>query len=77
MAVGYATADYTAQAGADYVATSGTLTFAPGETSKSVKVAVKGDKLKETTQRFFLSLGEPLNATIADEQGAGTIRDND
>jgi hypothetical protein len=40
-------------------------------------VAVKGDKLKEKTEAFFLNLGNPLNATIADGQGVGTIKDDD
>ena len=43
VTVKYATANGTATAGADYVATSGTLTFAPGETAKSVTVGVIGD----------------------------------
>jgi hypothetical protein len=77
ITVGYGTADDTAVAGSDYVATSGVLTFAPGETSKSVNVAVKGDKVKESTETFVLSLSNPLNATLADAQGVGTIKDND
>jgi hypothetical protein len=77
ITVGYGTADDTAVAGSDYVATSGVLTFAPGETSKSVNVAVKGDKVKESTETFVLSLSNPLNATLADAQGVGTIKDSD
>ena len=75
VTVGYGTADDTAIAGSDYVATSGVLTFAPGETSKSVNVAVKGDKVKESAETFFLNLANPLNATVADAQGVGTIKD--
>jgi hypothetical protein len=77
VTVSYTTADGVAVAASDYVATSGVLTFAPGETSKSLNVAVKGDTVKESTETFFLNLGNPLNATIADAQGVGTIKDND
>ena len=77
VTVGYATADGGAIAGSDYVAATGLLTFAPGETSKSVNVAVKGDKVKESIETFFLNLTNPLNATLADAQGVGTIKDND
>jgi hypothetical protein len=77
VTVAYATADSTAKAATDYVTTIGVLTFAPGETSKSINVAVNGDKLKEQTETFFLNLTNPLNATVADAQGVGTVKDND
>src|SRR5262249_4464561 len=51
VTVSYATADGTAKASdSDYVATSGTLTFAPGETCKTITVQVKGDKKKEVDE---------------------------
>ena len=74
MTVSYATANGTATAGSDYLAISPTtLTFAPGETSKSVTVSVLGDTLSEGNETFFLDLSAPTNATLADAQGQGTI----
>jgi len=53
VTVDYSTADLlnNAVAGVDYIATSGTLTFAPGETSKTVTVTVIGDVLEEYTEQ--------------------------
>jgi len=73
----YTTADGSAIAGSDYSATSGTLTFAPGETLKTVTVLVTGDTVFEADQTFFLNLSGPTNATIADGQGVGTITNDD
>jgi parallel beta-helix repeat protein len=77
ISVAYATADGTAVAGQDYVAASGTLTFPPGTTARTVAVAVIGDLLDEANETFDLNLSAPVNATIADGQGIGTILDND
>src|SRR5688500_6579881 len=52
MTVPYATANATALAGSDYTASSGTLTFAPGETSKSVTVATIDDAAVESSEYF-------------------------
>src|SRR5262249_30206475 len=80
----YATVDGSATAGgnaatggSDYVATSGVLTFAPGVTAQQVTVAVRGDLVFETNEGFQVSLANPLNATLADAQGAGTIVNDD
>jgi hypothetical protein len=54
--INYTTADSTAKAGKDYVVTSGTLTFNPGETSKTVSVAVSGDWVDEYDETFFVNL---------------------
>jgi uncharacterized repeat protein (TIGR01451 family)/CSLREA domain-containing protein len=75
--VDYATADDTAQAPGDYTSTSGTLTFAPGETTKTISVPVKGDTLDEANEQFFVNLSNATNATISDAQGVGTITDDD
>ncbi|QDU19695.1 Calx-beta domain-containing protein [Urbifossiella limnaea] len=75
--VPYATADGTATAGADYTAAGGTLTFAPGETTKTVSVAVLNDPLDEADETFVLNLGTPTNATTADGQAVATITDDD
>jgi len=77
VSVQYATANGTAIAGSDYTATSNTLSFAPGETSKTISVPIIGDKVAESTETFSLNLSNPSNATIAKAQGLGTIIDND
>ena len=72
------TADGSATAGQDYQPASGTFTFAPGETSKTFTVVVNGDTLDETNpETFFVDLTNPVNATIADGRGQGTINNND
>jgi probable HAF family extracellular repeat protein len=77
VAVTYATANGTATAGSDYVGTTGTLTFAPGDTSKTIPVLVNGDRLPEPNETFFVNLSSPTNAIIADGQGVGTILDDE
>ena len=77
LSVSYATADGTAVSPADYVATNGTLNFAPGETSKTVNVLVNGDQLDEIDETFTLNLANPVNVSIADGNGLGTITDDD
>ena len=78
MTARYATANGTATAPGDYTAIAATtLTFAPGQTSKTITVAVKGDTLDEANETFFVNLSSAVNATIADGQGLGTIRDDD
>ena len=59
--------------GGDYQAASGTLTFAPGETTRSFSVVVSGDTQDEPTETFVVNLSNPSNATIAKRQGTGTI----
>jgi hypothetical protein len=73
----FSTANGTATAGADYTATSGTLTFLPGEVLKQVTVPVLGDTLNEANETFFVNLINPTNAAIVDGQGMATIVDND
>ena len=77
VTVAYATADGTAKQPGDYAAASGTVTFAPGETSKSVAVAVTGDTADEQDETFTVGLSSPVNATLADGSGTGTITDDD
>ena len=77
VTVAYATANGTATAGSDYQAGSGTLTFAPGETTKTIPVLVSGDRLAEPNETFVVNLSSPTNATIADGQGVGTITDDE
>jgi hypothetical protein len=77
--VGYETADGTATAGSDYEAASGLLTFAPGETSKTVTIQIIGDRLAEPNETFVVNLSilYDSTATIADGQGVGTITDDE
>ena len=77
ITVDYATANDKATAGEDYQAASGTLTFAPGETTKTVSVQVNGDTLYEPDETFFVNLSNPANATISDAKGIGTITNDD
>ena len=77
VTVSYATADRTAAAGADYRATSGTLTIRAGETSGRITVPVLGDLLAEADEQFTVTLSDPRNATIARAAAAGTIVDDD
>jgi M6 family metalloprotease-like protein len=73
VTVDYATADVSATAGSDYVAASGTLTFAPGETSKTIPVTINGDTTPEPGESFNVNLFGASGAAIADAQGLGTI----
>ena len=77
VSASYATADGTATAGVDYEAASGTLVFAPGELSKTVRVTVVDDLLDEPDETFALTLSAPANATLARASALGTIRDDD
>ncbi|BEP94571.1 hypothetical protein GmRootA79_29550 [Acidovorax sp. A79] len=75
--VNYATANGTATQPGDYTATSGTLTFTPGQTLLTVTVPVVGDTTPEAHETFFVHLSGAVNATIADNQGLGTITNDD
>jgi hypothetical protein len=63
--------------GQDYVTTSGSLFFSPGETSKLIQVPVLGDTTPEPDETFSVTLSNPSNATISSGTGTGTIIDND
>jgi hypothetical protein len=77
VTVKYATANGTATAGGDYTATSGTLTFTPGQTSKTVTVNVTGNTTVETNEAFAVNLSGAVGATLFDGQGVGTILNDD
>ncbi len=74
--VSYATADGTALAGRDYTAASGTLTFAPGETSKAILVPTLDDGLPDPTKGFTVNLSNPTGGAITSGQAIGTILDD-
>lgn len=76
-AVNYATANGTAGA-SDYTATSGVLTFAPGQASKTVTVTTAQDSVYELGETVYLNLSAATaGAVISDSQGVGTITNND
>ncbi len=77
IGVQFVTADNTAFAGIDYIATAGPLTFHAGETQKVVAVQISGDTLFEADETFFVNLTNPVDATLADVQGIGTIANDD
>jgi hypothetical protein len=77
ITVAYATANGTAIAGSDFQAASDTLTFAPGETSKTVSVLVNGDRLGEPNETFSVNLSAAANAIITVGHGIGTIVDDE
>ncbi|NER89928.1 Calx-beta domain-containing protein [Moorena sp. SIO3A2] len=75
VTVNYQTQDGTAKAPGDYTATSGSLEFATGETSKTIEVEVKNDNVVENNETFTLVLSNAVNADIGDPVGVGTIID--
>jgi hypothetical protein len=72
--VHFATRNGTASAPSDYLAKSGTLSFAPGQTSSAVQVTFVGEDRPEPDERFFIDLSAPVGATIADGTATVTIR---
>ena len=77
VTVDYATADGTARAGEDYTATTGTLTFSPRESSKTVSVAVLDDAHDEGEETFTLSLSNGSGAWLEDGEATATIENAD
>jgi hypothetical protein len=86
VTVDFATQDGSAIGGAtiggpygdpDYQTASGTLTFAPGETSKTITVNVNPEVYKERTETFYVNLSNAMGATISTAQGKGTILNDD
>jgi len=77
VTVDWANADDSATQPSDYAAGTGTLTFAPGDTSESIVVTVNSDVADEVDETFGVALSNPGNATISDGSGVGTITDDD
>jgi hypothetical protein len=78
VTVRFKTTDGTATGGTDYAAVAlTTLTFSPGQTSKTVTVQVNGDTVKEANETFFVKLSAAINASIADAEGLGKITNDD
>jgi hypothetical protein len=78
VTVNYATGDGSATvADGDYHSTSGTLTFAPGQTTATITVFVLKDPTTTSSEYFYVNLSNPsLDALIADPTGIGTILNN-
>ncbi len=78
FSIDYQTANGTATAGDDYIASSGALQFAAGETTKAISITINGDTTAEPNETFFVNLSDATNgATIGDAQGVGTIFNDD
>jgi len=77
VTVDFATADGTAVTPQDYAPAAGTVTFAPGETTKPVTVPVVGDVVDELDETFTVALSAAGGAAITDAVGVGTIVDDD
>jgi hypothetical protein len=82
VTLNFATANGSALTPDDYTAASGSLTFAPGETSKTVTVGVKGEKLREEQEAFYVNLSNAVGAYIPQSwgmniQGTGVVKNDD
>ena len=78
VTVNYATAGGTATAETDYQSKTGTLTFAPGETTRTITIAVIGDRQREVGETFFVDLSGPSSNALVDvARGIGTILNDD
>ena len=78
VSVSYATSDGTAKAGADYTATSGTISVPAGQTEVYVDVPVTGDSLRQADQTFYMTLSNPVNSVLSTAvRATGTIVNSD
>ena len=75
VTVDYTTTDGTAVADEDYSATSGTLRFAPGDTSKTIRVPTLRDAVAEPVETFTVVLSNPSGTNVVHDTGVGTITD--
>ncbi|MEY4566520.1 MAG: hypothetical protein RLY14_1490, partial [Planctomycetota bacterium] len=77
ITVNYATQQATATAGSDFIATSGTLTFNPGETVQFITVDIIGDTIVELRETFRVNLSNPTQAILGTTFATGTIISED
>lgn len=78
FSVNFSTSSGSAMSGSDFSSQSGVLTFAQSEVSKTISVTTVNDSTEEQAESFFVNLSSPSgNAVIIDDQGIGTITDND
>ena len=73
VSVDFNTLNGTATAGSDFMPVSGTLRFAPGETSKKIIVLTLLDAAEEGPESFFVTLSNPVGGSLLDSQGVATI----
>jgi hypothetical protein len=78
VSVSYATGDGSASSGSDYTAQTGTITFAPGQTSRLILLAARDDLTFESNETFTVQLSNPTGgATIGTGTATATIVDDD
>ncbi len=77
ITVDWTTANGTALAPTDFIAASGTVTFAPGDTKRTIGVTVVGNNVVEPNETFNVTLSTPTNASLAKGTGVGTIANDD
>jgi Calx-beta domain-containing protein/cysteine-rich secretory family protein len=77
VAVSYSFIDGTARSGSDYSNIGGQITFQPGQIRQTINVAVNGDTVVEEDEHFYVSLFNPLNASVVDAQAVATIANDD
>ena len=77
VSVSYETQSGTAVGNVDYLHTSSSLTFAPGQTTATVHVQLIDDTITEPVETFSVLLFSPVNATIAKPSGFVSIAAND
>jgi hypothetical protein len=79
VTMSFKTANGTAKtSNSDYIARTGTLTFAPGETTKTITISVKGDSKREGNEVFYVDLfGNSSNSQFTKKRGIGTILNDD
>jgi beta-lactam-binding protein with PASTA domain len=77
VSVNYSTLQGTAVVTKDYVASSGTVTFAAGEMTKTIVIQIIGDTSRENTETMLVRIAGATNAVISDADGTGAIIDDD
>jgi hypothetical protein len=79
ITVNWATSNGTASAGTDYRSGSGSVTFSPGQTVKTINVRVNGDTTVEPNETFFVTLSGPTGGAALGSPyvGTGTINNDD
>jgi hypothetical protein len=77
VTVNYSTASDSASAGSDFTSASGMITFAPGQTSRTILVPTNDDLATESNETFTVVLSAAQGGVIIDDTGVGTIIDND
>lgn len=77
VSVNYTTANGLAKSPGDFIATTGLLTFDPGETQKTIAVSIVGDTVSERAEGFTMQLANPSGATVGDSSGQCLITNDD